>query len=341
MVAALRALGIPVWEIQAGALPGEKASAMEKLPPRGVPLVLHINAPSLPAALLRLPRSLVRGRRVIGYWAWELPVAPPSWAAGMNFVHEVWVPSQFTADALGMLAPGRVRVVPHPVAVSPPKPAALDRAAFGLPANAFIVLTAFSLASSFARKNPLAAVAAFRAAFGDRPDRILVLKLSHTEAWPEDLAVLRAAVAGAANIRIETRVLAEADYHALTACADAVLSLHRSEGFGLVPAEAMLLGKPVVATDWSATAAFIDASNGVPVPYTLIPAVDPRGVFEAPGAVWADADVQAAARALRDLADHPDRCRALGQAAAAASRHLFTASPLRNALGAIGLDAAA
>ena len=192
-----------------------------------------------------------------------------------------------------------------------------------------------------ARARPLAAIAAFRAAFGDREDRILVLKLSHTEHWPRDLALLREAASGTGNIRIDTRVLPLAEYHALTRCADAVLSLHRSEGFGLVPAEAMLLGKPVIATDWSATAEFIDDSSGVPVPYILIPAKDPRGVFEAPGAVWADADVPAAAAALRALADNPGRCQALGLAAEAAARRRFTAAPLRDALCGIGLDMAA
>ena len=58
-------------------------------------------------------------------------------------------------------------------------------------------------------------------------------------------------MAHAPNIRIETHTLAPEDRHALTACADIVLSLHRGEGFGLVMAEAMLLGKPVVATGWS------------------------------------------------------------------------------------------
>ncbi len=338
MVAALRALGVTVWEVPVADLAGRGPAGAMTLPPAGVPLVLHVNAPLLAATLLRLPRGLVRGRRVVGYWAWELPVVPPGWAAGVRFVHEVWAPSAFTADALEALAPGRVRMVPHPVAVAPPVPSALTRADFGLAAGAFVVLTSFSLASSFARKNPLAAIAAFRAAFGDRADRMMVLKLSHTEHWPADLAVLRAAVAGADNIRVETRTLPAADAHALTACADVVLSLHRSEGFGLVPAEAMLLGKPVVATDWSATAEFIDASVGVPVPYTLIPAVDPRGVFEAPGAVWAEADVAAAAAGLRGLAENAGRRAMLGDAARVAAGRRFTADKLRLALMAGGMD---
>jgi glycosyltransferase involved in cell wall biosynthesis len=339
MVEAARSLGVKVWEIDSGDLAGA-APPPAGIPPHGVPLVLHINAPSLPAALLRLPRALIRNRLVIGYWAWELPVPSPAWQHGARFVHEVWAPSRFTAAALEDLAPGRVRVVGHALGVRPPAPSARRRADFGLPAEAVVVLTSFSLASSFERKNPLGAITAFRSAFGDRADRILVVKAGHGEHWRQDVARLRAAIGHAANIRLELDTLSAADSHALTACADIVLSLHRSEGFGLVPAEAMLLGVPVVATGWSATAEFIDAGNGVPIPYSLIPAADPRGVFEAPGAVWADADLGAASAALRALADDAPRRLALGQAARAAAAHLFTARPLEEALRAIGLDLA-
>jgi glycosyltransferase involved in cell wall biosynthesis len=338
MHAALPKLGLPTWLLDAAPrLPGEAAGQPIEMPPEGVPLVLHVNSPLLPAALLRLPRGALAGRRVIGYWAWELPTVPPTWQAGVPCVHEIWVPSRFTAAALESLAPGRVRVVPHPVAASPPMPSALRRADFGLPENAFIVLTSFSLASSFARKNPLAAIAAFRAAFGGAPDKLMVLKVSHAEFWPEDLATLRDAIADAPNIRLETRLLPAADSHALTACADVVLSLHRSEGFGLVPAEAMLLRRPVVATDFSGTTDFIGADCGVPVPFKLVPARDPRGVFEAVGAHWAEADVGEAAAALTDLEAQPDRRRALGEAAHAQASHRLGTAGLETALRGLGM----
>lgn len=337
MLAALQQLGVPAWGFDAGVpLPGEPTGRFS-MPPPGVPLVFHVSAPMLPAALLRLPRTVLRGRRIVGYFAWELPTVPPGWRAGAGFVHDIWVPSRFTAAALEAIAPGRVRVVPHPVACTPPAPSPLTRADFALPPNAFVVLSSFSLASSFERKNPLAAIAAFRAAFGDAPHRIMVLKVSHAEHWQADLARLRAAVDGTTNIRLETRLLPHADNLALTACADCVLSLHRSEGFGLVPAEAMSLGRVVIATDWSGTTDFLDASCGVPVPYTLIPAHDPRGVFMAPGAVWADADVAHAAAALRALAASPERCRVLGAAARRAVATKLGTAPLQAALSGIGL----
>ncbi len=194
MLAGLEALGVGGWPVRAGlAIPGETddVAFQPAAPPPGAALALHVNAPHVPAALLRLPRGMLRGRRVIGCWAWELPVTPPNWQAGVRFVHEVWVPSRFTAAAIEPLLPGRVRVVPYCVASRPQHPAALDRQAWGLPPDAVVVLTSFSLASSFARKNPLAAIAAFRQAFGDRPDRVLLLKIGHSEqftARPADVA---------------------------------------------------------------------------------------------------------------------------------------------------------
>ncbi len=345
MLAGLAELGVPHWGMSAGLLlPGEvngiEAGLGEPAPARAA-LALHVNAPLLPAALLRLPRPLLRGRRVVGCWAWELPVVPDTWRAGVPFVHEAWVPSRFTAAALEPLMPGQVRVVPYCVASQPPSPSPLDRAAFGLPAGAVVVLASFSLASSFARKNPLAAIAAHRQAFGDRADRVLVLKVGHSEHNPADMRTLREATAGASNIRLETRMFPPADNYALTACADIVLSLHRSEGFGLVPAEGMMLGRAVIATNWSGNVDFMDDETAAMVPYRLVPAVDPRGVFEAPGAVWAEADIGAAAQHLVRLADDAPARHALGARAQLAAMAQLGPAPLAAALRGIGQLAAA
>jgi glycosyltransferase involved in cell wall biosynthesis len=337
MLLALEQLGIQGFPIDTGTvLAGGGKQVPVELPP-AVPLLMHVNSPQMALALLRLPRGLLRGRRVIGHWAWELPVVPPDWRIGTRFVHEIWAPSRFTADALESLMPGRVRVVPYPLAAAPPVPSALDRAAFGLPADAMVVLVSFNLASSLERKNPLGAITAFRAAFGDRADRLLVMKVGNPQHFPDDFARIRQAVGDAANIRIETRTLPRADGFALTAAADIVLSLHRSEGFGLVPAEAMLLGRPVVATGWSGNMDFMDADSAALVGYRLIPAVDPRGVFEAPGGVWADPDIGEAVAALRRLADDPAERAALGARGRASAMARLGTGALAEALAGIGL----
>ncbi len=330
--AALDKMGVPTVALDSD----NRAAA---LPPPGMPLLLHVNPPLLPLALLRQPRALLRGRRVVGMWNWELPVVPQAWRDGLRFVHEVWVTSRFTAEAMAAWLPPRhgiaLRTVTYPLALCPPAPAPLDRAAFGLPSSILIVLVSFNLASSFVRKNPLAAIAAFRRAFADRPDRLLLLKVGHPGHFPADFAALRDAVGDAPNIRIETREMPAAEVHALTACADIVLSLHRSEGFGLVPAEAMLLGRPVVATGWSGNMDFMDQDSAELVPYRLVPAHDPRGVLDVPGATWAEPDIDAAAAALRRLADDPASRHALGRRGQAHASAALGPAPLAAAVAGL------
>jgi glycosyltransferase involved in cell wall biosynthesis len=337
-------LGLPTWPVDLGA-PGINRTAEippltadpPQAPPPGVPLVLHINAPLIPLAMLRLGHNLRCGRQIIGYWAWELPVVPPDWYAGLKFVHQLWAPSSFTAAALAPLFPGAVRVVRPPLAVLPPTPLRLDRAAFGLPSNAVVILVAFNLASSFVRKNPLAAIAAFRAAFGTRADRFLLLKVGDPTHFPDDFATLRAAIAGAPNIRIETRVLPPDDRTALMNTADIVLTLHRSEGLGLVAAEAMLLGKPVIATGWSGNLDFMDDVSAALVPARLIPPRDPRGVLQVAGTVWADPDIGVATAHLRRLADDPTARTTLGARGRRMAQARFGLDTLADALRDIGL----
>jgi glycosyltransferase involved in cell wall biosynthesis len=339
MLQALAVLGVRNWELDVG--PAWRPTArpvlarLPRLPP-GVPLVVHANAPMLPASLMRLPRAMVHGRQIIGYWAWELSRLPPEWAIGASFAHEIWVPSRFTAEAVEPLRPGRVRVVPHPVAVVPPSPSALDRRAFGIPDDTVVVLAVFNLASSLERKNPYAAIAAFRAAFGDRRDRLLVLKVGHPMHFRSEFAHL-AAAADAPNIRLEARDLPSADNHALFAAADIVLSLHRSEAFGLVMAEAMLLGKPVIATGWSGNMEYMDADNAALVGYRLIAARDRRGMYDVSHAVWADPDLTDAVAHLRRLADDAPARRALGARAQQAAVSRLGPERLLAAVNALGL----
>jgi glycosyltransferase involved in cell wall biosynthesis len=316
-------------------LPGFVDMPQTSLPP-GPALLAVVNAPILPPALLRLGRGALKGRRVIGFWAWELPSVPAGWAEGAKFVHEIWAPSRFTAAAFEPLAPGRVKIVPYPLAAID-LPAEGSRADFGLDDDVFVVTTIFNLASSLVRKNPLGAIAAFKAAFGDRRDCLFVVKLSHVEAYPEDLALIRAAIGAAPNIRLMTETIPEAKLRGLIRASDVVLSLHRAEGFGLVPATAMLLGRAVVATGWSGNMDFMAPDAAGLVPYKLIDAHDPRGTYELKGAQWAEPDVDAAAAGLRRLADDPAARAAMAVAGQALAREALGAAQLLAALAQAGV----
>lgn len=309
-------------------------------PPAGAALLLTVNAPSLPLMLARAPRDALRGRCVIGAWAWELPVVPAEWRVGARYVHEIWACSAFTAAALEPLMPGRVRVVPYPLAaVWRPDGAGAARADYGLPERAVVTTVIFGLGSSFTRKNPLAAIAAFRAAFGDRPDQILVVKFAGAAAFPAEAAQI-AAAGGAPNIKVFAESWPVARLDGLLAVSDIVLSLHRAEGLGLVPAQAMLRGIPVVATGWSGNLQFMDAGSAALVGYRLVPVEDPSGVYgKIPNAVWAEPDVAEAAAALRRLGDDPAARAALGRRGRAKAQAALNGDELRTALREAGIPA--
>jgi glycosyltransferase involved in cell wall biosynthesis len=126
----------------------------------------------------------------------------------------------------------------------------------------------------------------------------------------------------------------------LIAESDAVLSLHRSEGFGMLAAEAMLIGTPVVSTDWSATAEFVRPDTGMPIPYELVPAIDPQGCCHDPGQNWASADVIAAAAALNKLREQRDFAGQLADRARATAAEMFAVDHYVGLIrGALGADA--
>lgn len=274
-------------------------------------LLVHVNGPLMPLACLALGRDVIRAKYVIGYWAWELPHMPAEWRLGLPFVHEIWVPSRFTASAIATIATKQpIRVVPHPVAVRRPPPTSTKED------RPFTVLTFCDACSSTVRKNVEGAIKAFREAFGSDPGTRLIVKAMHLDAAPQAAARIRELCA-AQNIVLDESVVDATELDDLYAQAHVVLSLHRSEGFGLTLAEGMLRGVPVVATGWSGNADFTTKACGVPVPCRLVPAEDPQRTYHFPDMRWAEPDVSAAARALVALRADPDRRQRLGAAAAA------------------------
>lgn len=283
----------------------------------------HCNAPEAMDFLLQ-SRSAYGCYR-IGYWAWELPELPRYWVEIADYFHEIWAPSRFVADAIARgVGPAKpVRVVPHPhPGLEDVVP---DRAQFGLPADAFMFLAMYDVRSSAARKNPMGAIKAFQAAFGpDRRDVLLALKVVNAQESRGCLEGIRRAVEGWPNIRILTGQVSDAAANSLLAGTDVFVSLHRAEGFGLSIAQAMALGRAVIATAWSGNLDFCDQGVAL-VPAALVPAEDESHVYyEGEGQLWADPDLGFAAAEMRRLADDPAAARALGEAARA---HLATRLP--------------
>jgi glycosyltransferase involved in cell wall biosynthesis len=258
------------------------------------------NADSMRAARVFLGPDYERGRKHIGYWVWETNCLPGRYAGGAEGLDSVWTPSKFSAEGIQKtLGPSvRVHVLPHSVSRPPlGDPRTLP---FSLPEGRTLIGFFFDARSIVERKNPAALLRAFRLAF--RPsDRVtLVLKVSHGDSAPSEMRKLEALAEGLPVIWLRDVRLDPGQTGALLNRLDIYASLHRSEGFGLVLAEAMALGKPVVATAYSGNLDFMDDScaclvSGPEVATDRAYGPYPRGTH------WADPDVEQAAELLRSL----------------------------------------
>jgi hypothetical protein len=214
-----------------------------------------------------------------------------------------------------------VPVVHVPLPVPEPVAAPVGRAGLGLP-EGFLFGFVYDYASVAARKNPLGLIDAFTRAFGHDGDASLVLKTLGGERHPEAHAAVLAAAAGHPRITVLDAHLPVEEKNALVRELDCYVSLHRSEGFGLTIAEAMLLGTPVIATDYGGSRDLATAFNALLVdhrPVAIGPGHDP---YPADGE-WAEPDLDHAAALLREAYGDPEagRARAARARADVLARH--------------------
>jgi glycosyltransferase involved in cell wall biosynthesis len=244
--------------------------------------------------------ALFDHRYNIGWWPWELPVWPQRWKAAFTVLDEVWAATRFTQTMFSAETDRPVTLMPLPVSVDRMKKT--TRRTLGLPAKRFLFLFIFDFNSYLARKNPFAVIQAFQKAFA-AADQTVGLVLKTMNSRPQDAAWLEFTHQCAADKRIvllDHTLDREVVLGLVNAC-DAYVSLHRAEGFGRTLAEAMLLGKPVVGTDFSGNTDFLTKKTGYPVKWTKRElALGEYPFVEAgDGAYWAEPDIAHAARQMR------------------------------------------
>lgn len=256
---------------------------------------------AFPVMLMNHP-NVLKGRYNIGFWMFELEEIPPNWIENFKYVNEIWTPSTYATTAFKKYAPD-IPVLTMPYGISPEVDENLTRVDFGLPENSFLILCMFDSGSTIERKNPLDAIRAFSKAFTDQDDVTLVIKISNPKT--EDIEHIEEILKNHKNCIFINQFFSTPEMNRLISLCDVLLSLHRSEGFGLPVAEAMRLGTVVVSTDYSATTDFVAPNRGCPIPYRLVDVAE-CGIqhhLYTPGNYWAEPDIDAAARALSKLYD--------------------------------------
>jgi glycosyltransferase involved in cell wall biosynthesis len=183
----------------------------------------------------------------------------------------------------------------------------------GVP-EGFTFLFLFDFHSVMQRKNPHGLIEAFKRAFAPGEGPQLVIKSINGDARPRFLEQLKVATLDRDDIFVVDEYLSAKEKTALMAGCDCYVSLHRSEGFGLTPAEAMSVGKPVIATGFSGTADYMNSANSYLVDYTMVEVGEGSPPYEAYG-TWAAPNLDHAAALMRRVWENPQEASAKGERA--------------------------
>lgn len=317
IVAGLDAVGVPVLPMEGVLRPPSRREddfARADAGTAAFPLnVLCTNPPGYFALIRELGEAWFASRTSVGFWWWEvLGAFPLDWRAAEEHLSEVWVASEYVAEALRPFL--SVPVVPVRLPVHVPDPPRLDRADLGLP-EGFLFLFAFDYHSTVARKNPFGVVEAFSRAFPPGSGASLVIKCINPRADSDGHRRLLAAAAAHPDVRVMSEYLSVGEKNALIAACDCYVSLHRAEGFGLTGAEAMYLGKPVIATGFSGNLDYMTPANGHLVDWSPVPVGPGAEPYLAQG-TWAEPDLDHAAALMRRVFEAPEAAAHLGRRAA-------------------------
>ncbi|KAJ4455175.1 putative glycosyltransferase; CAZy family GT4 [Paratrimastix pyriformis] len=231
----------------------------------------------------------------IGRTMFETADVPPGWIARLKAMDEIWVPSTFNVETFTQagVPADKLVVVPEPVDTEFFSPARGTERPFVY--NNTKSYRFLSVGKWEARKGWDILLRAYLTEFGPTEDVCLVI---HTQPYHSDRPITEAI---AATIR-EVLGMDPAGNATLPAlpCIE-VISAHvpddlmpglysgaqclvqpsHGEGWGRPHVEAMSMGLPVIATNWSGTTAFLTPANGYPLSIEGLQPVGGTGSFRA------------------------------------------------------------
>ena len=270
--------------------------------------IFHFNNDHFDRLITDWGKSILHCKYSIGFWHWELPDFPNDNLPWFNKIDEIWVPSRFVFDAIAPKSSKPVQIIPLGLdeeVLNPPPP---DCQKFGIPNKKVIFLIMFDFYSVIERKNPISGILAFtelvrNKAYGDKVHLVVKISNQHADSTGVKLLLETLDMIDPQKVTLIDQVLTRKDILQLINSCDSLISLHRSEGFGLHLAEAMAMGKSVLSTNWSGNVDFMDATNSYPINFDIVPLENDAGSYKK-GNFWAEVDLEHAVSQMKKVLEN-------------------------------------
>lgn len=251
--------------------------------------------------LSALPLRLVFDRLIL-QTVWETETIPEQWIPVLSDVREVWVPCSHNVAVFKKSLHTPIFRCPH--AINPLSRSLLaDMSKLpNIRESDFVVYSIFLWQE---RKNPFGIIAAFATAFPDQDDAVLILKTRSywfdVNEVKHELTIRYKDANLLARIHIITDDWTEEQMEGLAQRGSCYISLHRGEGWCYPLFEAASRGIPVIATAYSGPLDYLDKRWHNFVQYNPTPVTQTLNETYDIGMMWAEPDVEQAARYLRAI----------------------------------------
>ncbi len=259
---------------------------------------LHLNVRSGLMPLLKRAdfRELLRNRFNIGLVYWEVEF-PRTYVEILRKLDEIWCPSPFMQELVLNACPKCSTRLVRPYIEHIEDTTGKER--FGLHGDKFLFFFNFDPDADIDRKNPLALAVAFAEEFSEDEGALCVIKMRSTTRRHQQLTALEEITLRRKDVVLVKKNLKKRELDSLYSSIDVYVSPHRSEGLGLTIIEAMLRGKPVIATAYGGVAHVTTVERAFPVAFDMVPVGENTSYN--PLSTWAEVRKDALKKAMRSV----------------------------------------
>lgn len=277
------------------------------------------------------PRGVVY---TVGRTMYETDRLPDTWVPRINAMDEVWVPSHFAVDQFASSGVDRAKIFVVPEAVDvelfdPARHKALDWGAVpggggsAKPDQKEEVYRFLSVFKWERRKGWDVLLQAFFEEFSAEDPVVLQIKTQAFHSDGDFDGKIRAHVASLgsrarmplARYRVLSDDLAVSELPRLYRGADAFVLPTRGEGWGRPHVEAMAMGLPVIATNWSGSTEFLSSRTALPLRVKELREVEEGNGPK--GHRWAEPSVEHLRELMRWAVEHRAEAQEIGSRARA------------------------